>query len=149
VYTIVRTDGCRGRAVEGWPPPTTRSGGHPPMSSTSAVTTCRSGTKSRAATSTQIPASCSPPGTRPWTRSAPATPPLHVARFGSKFDAQGVLAGSRDSARCIGYLTKYLVKDLGTCHTPETDGPYGPDKLLIRPVEGGQAGAGSTRDRSL
>ncbi len=28
--------------------------------------------------------------------------PLHVARFGPKFDAQGVLAGSRDSARCIG-----------------------------------------------
>ena len=28
-------------------------------------------------------------------------------------------------------------------------GPHGPDKLLIRPVEGGQAGAGSTRDTSL
>src|SRR5215471_20111577 len=28
-------------------------------------------------------------------------------------------------------------------------GPKGPDKLLIRPVEGGQAGAGSTRDKSL
>ncbi len=27
--------------------------------------------------------------------------------------------------------------------------PKGPDKLLIRPVEGGQAGAGSTRDKSL
>jgi hypothetical protein len=51
----------------------------------------------------------------------PADSPLHVARFGPKFDAQGVLAGSRDSARCIGYLTKYLVKDLGTCHTPDTD----------------------------
>jgi hypothetical protein len=50
----------------------------------------------------------------------PHDPPLHVARFGAKFDAQGVLAGSRDSARCIGYLTKYLVKDLGTCHTAET-----------------------------
>jgi hypothetical protein len=46
--------------------------------------------------------------------------PLHVARFGAKFDAQGVLAGSRDSARCIGYLTKYLVKDLGTCHQADT-----------------------------
>jgi Replication initiator protein, pSAM2 len=51
----------------------------------------------------------------------PHDQPLHVARFGAKFDAQGVLAGSKDSARCIGYLTKYLVKDLGTCHTPETD----------------------------
>ena len=51
----------------------------------------------------------------------PAGQPLHVARFGVKFDAQGVLADSRDSARCIGYLTKYLVKDIGTCHTTETD----------------------------
>jgi hypothetical protein len=31
--------------------------------------------------------------------------PLHVARFGDRFDAQGVLAGSKDAARCIGYLT--------------------------------------------
>jgi hypothetical protein len=42
--------------------------------------------------------------------------PLHVARFGAKFDAQGVLAGSRDANRCIGYLTKYLTKHLGDCH---------------------------------
>jgi hypothetical protein len=51
----------------------------------------------------------------------PRDEPVHVARFGSKFDAQGVLAGSRDSARCIGYLTKYLTKQLGACHTPDTD----------------------------
>jgi replication initiator protein RepSA len=50
-----------------------------------------------------------------------ADQPLHVARFGAKFDAQGVLAGSKDSSRCIGYLTKYLVKDIGTCHIPDTD----------------------------
>ena len=31
--------------------------------------------------------------------------PRHVARFGARFDAQGVLAGSRDASRCIGYLT--------------------------------------------
>jgi hypothetical protein len=46
--------------------------------------------------------------------------PLHVARFGPKFDAQGVLAGSRDSARCIGYLTKYLTKHVADCHQPQT-----------------------------
>ncbi|HEV8274786.1 MAG TPA: replication initiator [Streptosporangiaceae bacterium] len=51
----------------------------------------------------------------------PHDAPLHVARFGAKFDAQGVLAGSKDSSRCIGYLTKYLVKDIGTCHIPDTD----------------------------
>jgi hypothetical protein len=46
--------------------------------------------------------------------------PLHVARFGERFDAQGVLAGSRDANRCIGYLTKYLTKQLGDCHEPGT-----------------------------
>jgi hypothetical protein len=50
-----------------------------------------------------------------------ADQPLHVARFGAKFDAQGVLAGSKGSARCIGYLTKYLTKQLGDCHRPDGD----------------------------
>src|SRR5262249_56185141 len=47
--------------------------------------------------------------------------PGHVARFGAKFDAQGVLAGSKDSVRCIGYLTKYLTKQLGDSHHSDTD----------------------------
>jgi Replication initiator protein, pSAM2 len=47
--------------------------------------------------------------------------PQHVARFGERFDAQGVLAGSRDSARCIGYLTKYLTKHVADCHQAQTD----------------------------
>jgi hypothetical protein len=47
--------------------------------------------------------------------------PLHVARFGQRFDAQGVLAGSRDASRCIGYLTKYLTKHVGDCHQATTD----------------------------
>jgi hypothetical protein len=46
--------------------------------------------------------------------------PHHVARFGGKFDAQGVLAGSKDAARCIGYLTKYLTKQVGYCHQAQT-----------------------------
>jgi Replication initiator protein, pSAM2 len=46
--------------------------------------------------------------------------PHHVARFGSRFDAQGVLGGSKDAARCIGYLTKYLTKQVGHCHLAET-----------------------------
>src|SRR5439155_7984634 len=46
--------------------------------------------------------------------------PFHVARFGERFDAQGVLAGSRDASRCIGYLTKYLTKHLGDCHQSAT-----------------------------
>ena len=47
--------------------------------------------------------------------------PLHVARFGDRFDAQGVLAGSKDAARCIGYLTKYLTKQVADCHQAATD----------------------------
>ena len=42
--------------------------------------------------------------------------PLHVARFGDRFDAQGVLAGSKDATGCIGYLTKYLTKHVADCH---------------------------------
>jgi hypothetical protein len=47
--------------------------------------------------------------------------PLHVTRFGDRFDAQGVLAGSTDASRCIGYLTKYLTKHVGDCHQAATD----------------------------
>jgi hypothetical protein len=47
--------------------------------------------------------------------------PWHVARFGERFDAQGVLAGSKDANRCIGYLTKYLTKQVGSCHQADTD----------------------------
>ncbi len=43
--------------------------------------------------------------------------PLHVARFGKQFDAQGVLAGSKDAGRCIGYLTKHV----GDCHQVATE----------------------------
>ena len=43
-----------------------------------------------------------------------------MTRFGPKFDAQGVLAGSKDAGRCIGYLTKYLTKHLGACHQADT-----------------------------
>ncbi len=50
--------------------------------------------------------------------------PLHVARFGSRFDAQGVLAGSKDAARCIGYLTKYLTKNVADCHQTQTDAQH-------------------------
>ena len=51
--------------------------------------------------------------------------PRHVVRFGDRFDAQGVLAGSRDASRCIGYLTKYLTKHVGDCHQASTRDPGG------------------------
>ena len=50
----------------------------------------------------------------------PEDEPQHVARFGERFDAQGVLAGSRDANRCIGYLTKYLTKHVADCHQAQT-----------------------------
>jgi hypothetical protein len=50
----------------------------------------------------------------------PGGEPLHVARFGQRFDAQGVIAGSRDANRCIGYLTKYLTKHVADCHQATT-----------------------------
>ncbi|MEV7011148.1 replication initiator [Streptosporangium sp. NPDC051022] len=39
--------------------------------------------------------------------------PLHVMRFGAQVDVQGLLAGSPDAHKRIGYLTKYLTKSLG------------------------------------
>jgi hypothetical protein len=50
----------------------------------------------------------------------PHNDPLHVTRFGAAFDAQGVLAGSKDANRCIRYLTKYLTKNVADCHQPDT-----------------------------
>ena len=44
-----------------------------------------------------------------------------MARFGDRFDAQGVLSGSKDAGRCIGYLTKYLTKQVADCHQAQTD----------------------------
>jgi hypothetical protein len=32
-----------------------------------------------------------------------------------------VVGNSKDARRCIGYLTKYLTKDLDTCHPADTD----------------------------
>ena len=51
----------------------------------------------------------------------PNDDPLHVARFGTEFHAEGVLAGSKDASRCIRYLTKYLTKHIADCHAPDTD----------------------------
>jgi len=51
----------------------------------------------------------------------PHDQPRHVVRFGGRFDAQGVLAGSKDASRCIGYLTKYLVKQIDQCHQADSD----------------------------
>lgn len=51
----------------------------------------------------------------------PDAEPVHVVRFGRQIDAQGVLSGSDDSRRLLGYLTKYLVKNVAECHEAQTD----------------------------
>jgi hypothetical protein len=56
---------------------------------------------------------------------APGDEPLHTARFGPRFDAQGVLAGSRGAAKCVGYLTKYLTKHVADCHQADTPARQG------------------------
>jgi hypothetical protein len=57
-------------------------------------------------------------------RIGPYDLPWHVARFGERFDAQGVIAGSPDAVRCIGYLTKYLTKHVGGCHQATTSAQH-------------------------
>ncbi|GLY19380.1 helitron helicase-like domain-containing protein [Kineosporia rhizophila] len=42
--------------------------------------------------------------------------PQHVVRFGIQADIQGLLAGSPDADRRVGYLAKYLTKSMGTAH---------------------------------
>jgi hypothetical protein len=61
----------------------------------------------------------------------PSDQPQHVTRFGVKFDAQGVLAGSKDAGRCIGYLTKYLTKQLADCHSPDTPAQHAHVERLV------------------
>ena len=46
-----------------------------------------------------------PTGTRPSTPSARRTSRCTSLGSGPKFDAQGVLAGTKDANRCVGYLT--------------------------------------------
>jgi hypothetical protein len=42
----------------------------------------------------------------------PDTQPAHVVKFGRQLDMQGIIAGSPDADRRVGYLTKYLTKSI-------------------------------------
>lgn len=42
----------------------------------------------------------------------PDAGPAHVIRFGQQTDVQGLIAGSPDADRRVGYLTKYLTKNI-------------------------------------
>ncbi|WP_231509217.1 helitron helicase-like domain-containing protein [Nocardia sp. NRRL WC-3656] len=39
--------------------------------------------------------------------------PAHVVRFGAQIDVKGILGGTEEAGRHIGYLTKYLTKSIG------------------------------------
>ena len=46
--------------------------------------------------------------------------PAHVATFGAQVHSKGILGGSEEAGRHIGYLTKYLTKSTGEVITAET-----------------------------
>ncbi len=47
--------------------------------------------------------------------------PAHVVRFGVQCDIKGVLGGTPQADKLIGYLTKYLTKSVDACHEASTD----------------------------
>src|SRR5699024_2838080 len=52
----------------------------------------------------------------------PEAEPAHAVRFGTGgIDIQGVNAGTDQGGKCLGYLVKYLTKELDTCYEPATD----------------------------
>ncbi|MGH3447521.1 MAG: replication initiator, partial [Nocardioidaceae bacterium] len=49
--------------------------------------------------------------------------PAHVLRFGSQLDMAGLLAGSEDANKAVGYLCKYLTKSVADTYDGETPKP--------------------------
>jgi hypothetical protein len=47
--------------------------------------------------------------------------PQHVVRLGAQSDIKGLISGTPDADRRIGYLAKYLIKDIAHCHA-DTEG---------------------------
>jgi len=61
--------------------------------------------------------------------------PLHVVRFGPQVDVQGIVAGSPDAHKRIGYLTKYLTKNLGDPLDPDDQDNQARRDHAVRMVE--------------
>jgi hypothetical protein len=58
----------------------------------------------------------------PWADAVDAVDePAHVARFGVQVHSKGILGGSDEAGRHIGYLTKYLTKSISEVVEPATD----------------------------
>ncbi|GLY13992.1 hypothetical protein Kisp01_10080 [Kineosporia sp. NBRC 101677] len=49
----------------------------------------------------------------------PDAEPFHVARLGAQVDVQGLLSGTPEADRRVGYLAKYLTKSMTEAHEPE------------------------------
>ncbi|WP_425301483.1 replication initiator [Nocardia wallacei] len=47
--------------------------------------------------------------------------PAHVVRFGKQIDIKGILGGTEEAGRHIGYLTKYLTKSIGDVIEPQSE----------------------------
>ncbi|MQY22457.1 hypothetical protein NRB20_55720 [Nocardia sp. RB20] len=47
--------------------------------------------------------------------------PAHVVRFGQQVDVKGILGGTEEAGRHIGYLTKYLTKSIAEVIDPQSD----------------------------
>ena len=109
-----RSAGC-------WPRPTTRSGGRARARSSTTGTSCRSGTRPPGTTSTRPPGKSCPPGTRPSTPSATMPSRGMWPGSGTGSTPRACCPGPRTPARCIGYLTKYLTKQVGRLPPGETD----------------------------
>jgi hypothetical protein len=52
---------------------------------------------------------------------SPDVEAAHVVRFGTQLDIQGLIAGTPATDRAVGYLTKYLTKDLGAALGDDLD----------------------------
>ncbi|WP_033435082.1 replication initiator [Saccharothrix syringae] len=58
----------------------------------------------------------------PWAEAvARVEEPAHVVRFGRQVHSKGILGGSQEAGRHIGYLTKYLTKSIGEVVEQRTD----------------------------
>lgn len=58
----------------------------------------------------------------PWAEAVDTVEqPAHVARFGAQVHSKGILGGTEEAGRHIGYLTKYLTKSTGEVITAATD----------------------------
>jgi hypothetical protein len=61
----------------------------------------------------------------PWDQALQeVTEPAHVVSFGHQVHSKGILGGTDDAGRHLGYLTKYLVKSVSEIVTPHTEAQH-------------------------